>query len=361
MYNILVSRFVSGQRGERFPVSMFFLYARSAMDSSTDSSTPRHSIGVAARRTGLKADLIRAWERRYGAVEPARSPTRRRLYSDDQVRRLQLLSRAVQGGRNIGDVATLPDADLEELIAGDAAAAVLASDRPGVAEPSAPGDGAQAEALVDVCLAAIRRLDARALEAELKRASVALSRTHLVERILEPVLRTVGEQWRSGELRPVHEHMASAVVRSFLGGLTEAYEPPESAPRIVVTTPLRQRHEMGGLLAAASAAAEGWDVLYLGPDLPAEEIAAAARSSGARAVGLSITYPPDDPALAGELARLGRLLSPGVLLLIGGRSAPAYRAVIEGAGGRLMGGLDDLRRLLAGLREPAPGAPGGDG
>ncbi len=326
------------------------------MDSSTVASTPRHSIGVAARRTGLKADLIRAWERRYGAVEPARSPTHRRLYSDDQVRRLQLLTRAVQGGRNIGDVASLSDGELEELIAGDAAAAALADERPGTLE-TAVGDGARAEALVDVCLAAIRRLDARALEAELERACVALSRTHLIERVLEPVLRAVGEQWRTGELRPAHEHMASAVVRSFLGGLTEAYAPPESAPRIVVTTPLRQRHEMGALLAAASAAAEGWDVLYLGPDLPAEEIAAAVRSSGAGAVGLSVTYPPDDPAIGGELARLGRLLPARVVLLVGGRGAPAYRAAIEDAGGRLMAGLEDLRELLAALREPVSRSP----
>lgn len=334
-------------------MSREFLYTPPAMAPPSDSEIPRHSIGVAVRRTGLKPDLIRAWERRYGAVEPARTETRRRLYSDAEIRRLQLLSRAVRGGRGIGTVAGLPDAELEELIAGDLSAAA-SSDGDGFAVPGPrSGDAAaRAEAISESCLTAIRRLDARTFELALERASVELSRTHLIDGVLEPLMRTVGELWRTGELRPAHEHMASAVMRSFLGGLCETGGLPEVAPRIVITTPRRQRHEIGALLAAASAAAEGWTVLYLGPDLPAEEVAAAARDTGARAVGLSITYPPDDPAVGGELARLGRLLPAGVALLVGGRSAPAYRTSVEAVGGRLVDDLSALRDLLSALREP---------
>src|SRR3954469_3779400 len=80
------------------------------------SSEPRHPIGVVARRTGLKPDLIRAWERRYGAVEPGRSETRRRFYSDDDIERLLLLRRAVNPGRGISQVASLSNAELGALI-----------------------------------------------------------------------------------------------------------------------------------------------------------------------------------------------------------------------------------------------------
>src|SRR3954471_8837532 len=84
--------------------------------SGSSSSLPRHPIGVVARRTGLKPDLIRAWERRYGAVEPGRSETRRRFYSDEDIERLLLLRRVVNTGRGISQVAGLSNAELEALI-----------------------------------------------------------------------------------------------------------------------------------------------------------------------------------------------------------------------------------------------------
>ena len=115
-------------------------------------------------------------------------------------------------------------------------------------------------------------------------------------------------------------------------------------------SPPSERHELGALLAAAGAAAEGWEVLYLGPDLPMEEIAAGARESGARAVGLSITFPPDDPAIPGELARLRRLLPDDTALLVGGRCAPAYREAIDEAGGLVVENVSALRDTLADLR-----------
>jgi len=358
MDNWRLSRAESVQSGGFLDLSRFFLYNGVVMIGLTDSESPRHSIGIVARSTGLKPDLIRAWERRYGAVEPARTDTRRRLYSDAEVQRLQLLCRAVEGGRGIGTVAHLPDAELRELIASDLAVAGAVG---GSAERKRPERGrspaeesAIAEVILQSAMAAVQHLDGRAFDLELERASVKLSRAHLIEKVLEPLMRTVGELWRSGELRPAHEHMASAGVRSFVGGLCKLYEVSAASPRIVVTTPRGQRHETGALLVAASACAEGWNVLYLGPDLPAEEIAAAALGAGARVVALSITYPPDDPAIVGDLAKLGRLLPERATLLVGGRSAAAYRGAIGESGGRLVDGLGGLRDILGGLRSSVP-------
>jgi methylmalonyl-CoA mutase cobalamin-binding subunit len=144
--------------------------------------------------------------------------------------------------------------------------------------------------------------------------------------------------------------MASSVVRSFIGGMHGAYHPEVSAPHVVVTTPARQRHELGALLAAATAAGEGWQVTYLGPDLPPEEIAAAALQKGARAVALSITYPPDDPMLIDDLRRLRRLLGPRTALLVGGRACPAYSPILQEIGGVVVEDLAGLREALHSLR-----------
>ncbi|HEY0554697.1 MAG TPA: MerR family transcriptional regulator, partial [Thermoanaerobaculia bacterium] len=152
------------------------------MATDPSSSQPlRHPIGVVARRTGLKPDLIRAWERRYGAVEPGRSETRRRFYSDADVERLLLLRRVVNTGRGISQVAGLSNAELEALIDAEPVAPAYVPSGP------AGGDPDQiAESVLGRCLAAAQRLDVRELELELDRASVFFSRTHLIERVLVP-------------------------------------------------------------------------------------------------------------------------------------------------------------------------------
>jgi DNA-binding transcriptional MerR regulator/methylmalonyl-CoA mutase cobalamin-binding subunit len=303
-----------------------------------------------ARRTGLKPDLIRAWERRYGAVAPGRTETRRRFYSDEDIERLLLLRRVVNTGRGISQVAGLSSEELGALIAAEPAPAAPA--RTGAA--AADDLDEVAESFLVRCLAAAQRLDVRELELELDRASVLFSRTHLIERLLVPLMRRIGDLWHEGALRPIHEHMASSVVRSFLGGMHGACHPEVSAPHLVVTTPARQRHELGALLAAATAAGEGWQVTYLGPDLPPEEVAAAALQKGARAVGLSITYPPDDPVLVDDLRRLRRLLGARTALIVGGRACPAYGPILQEIGALRVEDLAGLRRELHALRSAAP-------
>ncbi|MFP5285735.1 MAG: MerR family transcriptional regulator, partial [Thermoanaerobaculia bacterium] len=295
--------------------------------STSSGSVLRHPIGIAAKRTGLKPDLIRAWERRYGAVAPGRSDTRRRLYSDADVERLLLLRRVVDTGHSIGQVANLTNEELERL-----APARPAEGRSPGELPPAPASGEAADLYLELCLAAAQRLEIGELELHLQRASVALSRASLLDRLLVPLLQRVGKLWQEGEMRPTHEHAASAVVRSFLGGIYHAYDIPATAPHLIATTPPRQRHELGALMAAAVAVGEGWRASYLGPDLPPEEIAAAAVEKGARAVALSLIYPPDDPRLPDDLRRLRRLLGPSTALIAGGRACPAYGAVLDEIG-----------------------------
>jgi DNA-binding transcriptional MerR regulator/methylmalonyl-CoA mutase cobalamin-binding subunit len=298
---------------------------------------PRHPIRVVARRTGLKPDLIRAWERRYGAVAPGRSATRRRFYSDAEIDRLALLSRVVRAGHTISQVAQLPNAELEELIARDASSQAPAAE---------PTD--RTGAWMASCLSAVQRLDPCDLEASFHRASVELSAPELLDNLLAPLLEAIGEQWRVGTLRPYHEHMASAVIRSFLGTTRGDISP--LAPVFLAATPARQRHEIGALLATASAAAVGWRVLYLGPDLPPEEIAAAALHQGARVVALSLVYPPDDALLRDELRRLRRLTGPNVEMIVGGRASAAYADTLREIGALRLDDLRELRQRLEAVR-----------
>lgn len=320
------------------------------MSADDSKSALRHPIGVVARRTGLKPDLIRAWERRYGAVEPGRSNTRRRFYSDADVERLLLLRRAVSTGRGISQVAGLSGEELEALVEAEARLAPRPLAPAASPPPAAEGVSDLAAGILSHCLAAAQSLDVRELETQIERASVILSRTNLIEQILVPLMQRIGELWHQGTMRPIHEHMASAVVRSFLGAMGSGHQPALSAPHLVVTTPSRQHHELGALIAAATAAGEGWQVTYLGPELPPEEIAAAALQKGARAVALSLTYPPDDPLLVDDLRKLRRLLGSRTALVVGGRASQAYAPVLSEVGALRVDHLAELRQHLQNLR-----------
>ena len=159
--------------------------------------------------------------------------------------------------------------------------------------------------------------------------------------------------WREGDLRVAGEHMVTAVVRSFVGNMRAAFQVSESAPHVVATTPAGQLHELGALLASIVARSEGWNSKFLGPNLPAEEIAGAAAQTGAGAILLSIVYPGDDPHLGGELVKLRRLLGDEIALLAGGRAAPQYGTFLDRAGAITLATLDELRDSLEQLRQQA--------
>lgn len=304
-----------------------------------------HAIKVVSRRTGLTAHVIRIWEKRYAAVEPERTGTNRRLYSDEQIERLRLLRDITQGGHSIGHVAKLPTEKLRELAAESAAA-------DGHTRRSLTGAAAP-PSFLNECIAAVKTLDSRALEDSLKRASTELGAQGLLQRVIAPLAQAIGELWREGSITAAHEHFASAVIRVFLGHTAMPFAGLDNAPVLVVATPAGQIHELGALLVAAAAANLGWHVTYLGASLPAAEIAGAARQNRTRVVALSLVYPEDDSRLEGELTRLRELLPADVVVLVGGRAMRAYRGVLDNIGATQLKDLAHFCSTLDELRKPA--------
>lgn len=313
------------------------------MANKPEGGGKRHPIQVVVRRTGLTADVLRAWERRYGVVEPARSEGGRRLYSDEDVEHLRLLRRATRAGRRISRLASLSTEELAALVRED--------DREEI--KTEPDIGARAVTVAEehlrASLQAVERLDARELESVLNRALVRLGAPVLIDEIASPLLGQVGERWSHGETTPAHEHMASAVLLRILGRVLEVSEPPVGASTIVVGTPAGQEHEFGALFAAATAASDGWSVTYLGPNLPADDLATAVRSTGADALAISIVYPSSDIDLGVELRELRLKLPPMVPILIGGGGSFAYEKVLDEIEAIRVGNMEQLRAMLASL------------
>jgi DNA-binding transcriptional MerR regulator len=286
-----------------------------------------YPIRAVARMTGLSVDTLRAWERRYEVVTPKRGD-RGRVYSDADVERLKQLAGLVERGHAIGTIAGLSTAELRRLT--DDSNALAAAPH---GMPAADLTG---------LLRALDRYDLPAIESTLGRHAAVLPTRELVFAVILPLLRELGDRWESGTLSPAQEHLVSAIIRSALGGLLRSIGARDGAPRVIFATPAGERHELCLLCAAVLTAAAGYSVLYLGPDLPAADIAHAAKTTAAGSIVLAVTTP--GVVTRAEAKQLARRLS-DVNLWIGGPQATVLASEI--GYGQQVATLDDLLPLLA--------------
>ncbi|MDF2770629.1 MAG: transcriptional regulator, MerR family [Geminicoccaceae bacterium] len=296
------------------------------------ASAARVPLRAVMRRTGLSADVLRAWERRYGAVKPTRSSGGQRLYSAEDVERLILLQRATSGGHSIGEIARLDREALDALL-----------DRTG--RDPATHETAALNHLVREAIAATDALDDTNLERVLRGGALSLGSEVFIDEALPRFLRAVGDRWHRGSLTPAHEHLASQGVRRVTAWLSAAYGPRSDAPTIVVATPAGELHELGAGLAAVVSAGAGWRPVYLGANLPAVDIIAAATQVRASVVALSTVYVDGDAALR-ELQQIRTGLPNSATLIIGGAAAGRLERSLDGTAIRVLPDLATLRRAL---------------
>jgi DNA-binding transcriptional MerR regulator/methylmalonyl-CoA mutase cobalamin-binding subunit len=278
----------------------------------------RYRVGMVSKMTGLSTHTLRIWEKRYAAVVPKRTEAGGRLYTDADVERFRLLHSLVERGHSIGGIASLPDADLRRMAA---------------AFP-APRIQAGQELLPEVrqrVMAAIERLEVNEAERTLSRAALATEPVEFLKGIVGPILIEVGQRWEQGDLRIAHEHACSTVMRGLLFSLMRLYPSNESRRKVVVATPALEDHELGALMVAILAAMHGWNVLYLGPNLPAAEIGFAVKDSKADLLMVSVTNLQAQAAET-ELQAIEREVPERVRILAGGRAArvaPSSRIQVE--------------------------------
>jgi len=304
------------------------------------SSTQKFNVKYVCNRTGLTAHTIRAWEKRYGAVIPERTEKNRRIYSEDDIEKLQLLHRLILAGHSIGQIAGLPLESLKDLLRKDSD---LFLPTP---EMSKRTQSDFAEKLVSEAIQHVASFDGEKLENVMHRALTGLGRRTLTEKFLAPFLEKQGEMWSAGTLRIAQEHFASSIVRGFLANLYRQSGSSRTDRALLIATPAGQHHEFGALFVAIESIACGWRSFYMGPNLPAEEIAEAAILNRVPAIALSIIYPANDPNLPAELLLLRRCLPPDIQIVAGGRSASGYKNSLEAIGSVVLNDIRDLDRFL---------------
>lgn len=244
------------------------------------------SIRVVANRTGLSVETLRMWERRYGFPKPARRPGGSRLYSETDVRRLDLLAAAVRAGYRPGDVVALADADVERLIGPVAVAEDRAS--------GAPNDDVRdiLGSLVGDDIEGTRRL--------LRQSAIKHGPRSFVTDVAHPLAIEVGKAWAAGRIGVRHEHLMSALLATQLRLLLGALD-TRGRPRVVLATLPGEQHALGLEMVAVVLAAAGGTPIMLGANTPTKEIVACAHALNAEVIGLSISALADKHAVAKDV------------------------------------------------------------
>ena len=280
-----------------------------------------YPLRTAARLTGLSPDLLRAWERRYEVVVPLRTAGGTRRYSAANLERLRLVKAAVEAGHRIGSIAKLNAAELKRR--------------------SAVGEGRSGGQL-DEILAALNRLDDGTSQRLLSFQLSTLGTSRFAREIAVPLVNEIGVRWVNGEMGIAAEHLATGILRSLLGSALQQTASSILGPRVVFATPSGERHELGCLIAALTALGAGANPLYLGIEVPVDDLLSAVEEVGAVALGLSLVTIPISQATRTILALREGLADP-IHLWLGGSGASAIKLP---GGVKHIASLEDLEQRV---------------
>jgi MerR family transcriptional regulator, light-induced transcriptional regulator len=284
----------------------------------TPEGSPVLRIGELSRRLGVSDHVLRAWESRYGLLQPVRSAGGFRLYSEADALRVRRMQSHLARG----------------LSAAEAARAVLREDRGGGADhgrAAGPHHALAASELPGALRQALDAFDEPAAQAVLDRLVSDLSVTTVLRDVVLPYLTELGERWERGTASVAQEHFASNVIRGRLAGLARGWGNGHG-PRAVLACPPGELHDLALMVFGIVLNRNGWRIDYLGTNTPVEELTRTADARRPDLVVLAATLPENLEPLAAQLTALARHAP---LVLAG---AGATTEIAAAVGARLLTG-----------------------
>ena len=227
--------------------------------ATSDPGSGYVRIGELAKRTGVSPELLRAWEQRYGLLQPTRTAGGFRLYSAADEARVQRMQSLVSGG----------------LAAAQAARLILSDGEPAPRTASASATILDDEAAN--LTASLDRLDEQAANTALDRLLSAYTVETVLQDVVLPYLHRLGERWETGEISVAQEHFASNLLRGRLLGLAQGWGQGQGPGAILACLP-GEHHELGLLAFGVALRRRGWRITYLGTNSPISAVADTARS-----------------------------------------------------------------------------------
>lgn len=303
----------------------------------------RLTVKTVAQLSGVSEHTLRAWERRYGVVEPVRTGTGRRLYSSEDLERLKFLSALVKNGYSIGMIARLSTEDLRSLLGklGQSEKPELLISAPRVAAHTAKIIRAVSEFRMDL------------MDQGLAEARRELGVHCFVLDVASKVLAEVGIRSLVGDWTIVQEHAFSVIMRDHLMQILRSLSPsfPSGEEKgsfekqVILAAPEGDLHEFGILIAAILLASRSFHVFFLGPNVPAREVGYACERFHA-GIALLGTIPQGKKSSNDYFMELDRILPEGVQLWIGGPGFDPHGTLPQSSRWLHLVSLQDLDHLI---------------
>jgi DNA-binding transcriptional MerR regulator len=216
-----------------------------------------YSIKDLEKISGIKAHTIRIWERRYNLIEPQRTSTNIRYYSDDDLKRILNVSILNQNGYKISKIALMDDTQLRERVIDLCL------------------DTRNTDVQVESLLVAMLEMNENKFTNVLTNSIIKLGFEATVEAILFPFLDRIGILWQAGTINPAQEHFISNLIRQkLIVAIDNEMQNfiPKSDKKLVFFLPENELHEIGLLFYSLIARKEGYNVIYLGASVPVEDL-----------------------------------------------------------------------------------------
>ncbi|BCQ28838.1 MerR family transcriptional regulator (plasmid) [Caballeronia sp. NK8] len=271
-------------------------------------------IGAIAQEIGVTKDTLRVWERRYGFPQPMRAPSGERLYPQEQVSKLRLVTRLLDAGHRPSKVLAQSLEALQQL-----------------AETSGIGQDVP-DAELDRLISLLRASAYEEFRFELLKRAARDGLERFVLDVAAPLSARVGNAWAAGTLQVYHEHLFSealqTTLRTLMRPLSDALRGRGGRPRVLLTTLSGEGHGLGILMAEAMFMLSECECIQLGLQTPLHDIVGAVAAHRVDIVALSFTATLPTQSVANGLTDLRNLLPPHVHIWVGG-SSPALRRKFE--------------------------------
>jgi DNA-binding transcriptional MerR regulator len=240
--------------------------------------TPTFNMKAVVQETGLKPDTVRAWERRYGLPMPERTEGKHRLYSQRDIETLKWLVARQQEGLSISHAVELyhrlESEGQDPLLVGGQPVGMI-----DIAPRVSLKSGANLDDLRQAWLKACMSYDESTADGILAEAFAMYQPEQVCFEILQRGLQEIGEGWYEGSVSVQQEHFASELAMRRLEAMVAANPPPTRSGRILVGCPAGEEHTFGPLLTTLILRRQGWEVIYLGANVPMDRLEATLEST----------------------------------------------------------------------------------
>ncbi len=248
-----------------------------------------YSIKELENLSGIKAHTIRIWEKRYNLIEPHRTNTNIRYYTDENLKKILNVAVLNRNGIKISNIAKLNDLELKEEII------------------RVSGDSQSSDTFVDSMVMSMIDFDEYKLEALIEKSIRKKGLMSTITEVIYPFIRKVGILWQSGDVYPAQEHFVTFLIRqkiiAAINGLSGTFNP--NGKKFIMLLPEGEWHEIGLLLAQYIIKEANHEVIYLGQSVPYTDVLAIGAAKKFDSIVVASTTSPPGFDLLQYLKDLG--------------------------------------------------------